>query len=341
MPTAHRDESFLSLGPHGFHRIGYTDWGQPNSQHVVVCVHGMTRNSRDFDDLAGQLANACRVVCMDVVGRGRSDWLEDASDYAFPVYLHDAATLIALVSERPSQPPVMRLFNRFTRRDQPRFIDWVGTSMGGLIGMMLAAKPNSPIRRLVLNDVGPFVAWRAFADLKSMHGGRETRFRSLADMESHLRRVCAEFGPLTDEQWQRVTENSAEAIEDGSYILAWDPAIVSMAGRRHGVEFGSGFLYGVDLWPTWNAVRCPTLVLRGENSNVLSTATLATMQASGSHVRLVEMPGVGHAPWLMSADQIALVRDFLLQPEDRGQMTEHGRSARASRARSAIRAVRP
>ncbi len=316
MPIAHRDETFLSLGPHGFHRVAYTDWGAPGNQHVVICVHGMTRNSRDFDALAATLAGTCRVVAMDVVGRGRSDWLDDPSDYAFPVYLHDAATLIALMSERPFAPPVMRLVHRLTGRDQPRFIDWVGTSMGGLIGMMLAAKPNSPIRRLVLNDVGPFVAWQVFADLKSMHLRKETRFTSLAEVESHLRSACAEFGPLSDEEWRRVAENGAEASEDGGYFLAWDPAIVKMTGRQHGVEFGSGFLYGVDLWPTWNAVRCPTLVLRGERSTVLSSATAATMQASGPHVRVVEIPGVGHAPWLMSLDQIALVRDFLLESED-------------------------
>jgi pimeloyl-ACP methyl ester carboxylesterase len=321
MPIAHRDESFLSLGPHGFHRVAYTDWGAESCQHIVICVHGMTRNSRDFDALAGALAGSCRVASMDVVGRGRSDWLTDPSDYAFPVYLHDAATLIALLSARPSGPPVMRLVHRLTGRDQPRFIDWVGTSMGGLIGMMLAAKANSPIRRLVLNDVGPFVAWQAFTNLKSMHTGK-THFQSLAEVESHLRNVCAEFGPLTDEQWRSVAENSAEAAEDGGYILAWDPAIVSMTGRQHGVEFGSGLLYGVDLWPTWNAVRCPTLVLRGENSGVLSAATAATMRESAPHIRVVEIPGVGHAPWLMSPDQIALVRDFLLEPDRGGEMRE-------------------
>jgi pimeloyl-ACP methyl ester carboxylesterase len=194
----------------------YTDWGTGNGQHVVVCVHGMTRNSRDFDALAGDLAAACRVVCMDVAGRGRSDWLDDPADYAFAVYLNDAATLIALVSERPTGPPVVRLVNRLFGRDRPRFIDWVGTSMGGLLGMLLAAKPNSPIRRLVLNDVGPFVAWQALANLKSMHAGREMRFRDLAQVEAHLRGVCAEFGPLADEEWKRVAENSAEPVEDGS-----------------------------------------------------------------------------------------------------------------------------
>jgi pimeloyl-ACP methyl ester carboxylesterase len=316
MTLEHRDESFLSLGPHGFHRIAYTDWGGPREQHVVVCVHGMTRNSRDFDMLAADLASECRVVCMDVVGRGESDWLEDPRDYGFPVYLNDAATLIAVLSQTQPAQPLAQFIQRLTGGNHLPFIDWVGTSMGGLIGMMLASKPNSPIRRLVLNDIGPFVPWQAFADLKSMHSGKGARFRDLDDVEVFLRSACEDFGPLSDAQWKDVARHSAVAIQGGGYALAWDPAIVSLAGaKQEGVEFGSGFLYGVDLWPTWNAVRCPTLVLHAEESTVLSAAIAERMRNSGPKAQIVEIPGVGHAPWLMSADQIGIVRDFLFAPD--------------------------
>ena len=317
MAVAHRDETFLSLGPHGFHRVAYTDWGDPRSEHVVVCVHGMTRNSRDFDVLAANLASECRVACMDVVGRGQSDWLADAGDYGFPVYLHDAATLIAVVSQRQPAPSLARLAQQLTGRDRKPFIDWIGTSMGGLMGMMLASKPNSPIRRLVLNDIGPFVPWQAFADLKSMHMGKDLRFSDLAEVEQYLRAACSEFGPLDDLQWKQVARHSAEAIEGGGYALSWDPAIVTAVATagHEGIEFGSGFLYGVDLWPVWRDVHCPTLVLRGARSTVLSAVTVERMAESGPHVRVVEIPDVGHAPWLMTSDQIGIVRDFLGQPD--------------------------
>jgi len=315
MPTEPRLNDFLALGPHGFHRVAYVEWGNPDGLHLVVCVHGLTRNSRDFDELAAGLADrGCRVVCMDVVGRGDSDWLEHKQDYGFSQYLSDAAALLARLTAPPRRVSLLR---RLQGASEGSRIDWIGTSMGGLIGMMLSARSNSPIRRLVLNDVGPMVPWNALARLKLASMGAGTRFANLDEVERHLRETCASFGPLTDEQWRRLAVHGSRRGENGAYTLAHDPAIVNSLrrGGSAGVEFGNDFLFGIDLWPTWDAVECPTLVLRGAESDLLLESTVRRMRERGPHVKLVEFTGIGHAPWLMSEDQIGVVRDFILEAE--------------------------
>ncbi len=308
--------SFLSLSPGGFHRLAYLDWGKHNSGHVVVCVHGLSRNSRDFDFLARDLACDCRVICPDVVGRGDSEWLADKSDYTFSTYLTDAAALIARITA-PAPPVSFGTFRRQRKAASgPATVDWVGTSMGGLIGMLLAAKPGSPIRRLVLNDVGPFISWGSLYRLKGYVAGGGA-FKSLAEVEAHLREACAAFGPLTDEHWRHLAETSAAASkEDGRFHLRYDPAIgETMRVGAPDPEFplGPNFLSGIDLWSTWAEIRCPTLVLRGADSDVLSRDTLRQMQGLRPGVEVLELPGIGHAPALMSYDQIAAVREFLLR----------------------------
>jgi pimeloyl-ACP methyl ester carboxylesterase len=305
--------SFLSLAPGGFHRIAYLDWGKANAAHIVLCVHGLARNSRDFDFLARTLAADCRVICPDVAGRGDSEWLADKSDYRFSTYLADAAALIARVTA-PASPAS---FGTIRRRDQPakasNGIDWVGTSMGGLIGMLLAAKPHSPIRRLVLNDVGPFISWGSLYRLKGYVGGAVS-FGGLAEAEAYLRSVLAPFGSLTDEQWRHLADHSVFATEEGRFQLRYDPAIASSMRASHAdPEFplGLNFISGIDLWNVWSDIRCPTLVLRGAESDVLSRDTLARMRALRPDIEVLELPGVGHAPALMSDNQIAAVRDFL------------------------------
>jgi pimeloyl-ACP methyl ester carboxylesterase len=312
-PRFHR---FESLGPRGFHQIAYTEWGNPSNPHIVVCVHGLTRNSRDFDSLALALADRCRVVCMDVVGRGSSGWLQIKSDYGFALYLSDAAALIARVTaSRTPTSALRRLFQGSSERTHCR-VDWVGTSMGGLIGMFLAAKPSSPISRLVLNDVGPMVPWMALARLCAIHAAAPAQFANLEEVERHLRSVCAEFGPLPDAEWRHAAEHGAIRRKDGSYVLNYDPAILSglASGATDGIAFGLDFLRGVNLWPMWDAVRCPALVLRGGESDVLLPATAAEMAGRGPKAQVVEFPGVGHAPWLRDGHQIGAVRDFLLSP---------------------------
>jgi pimeloyl-ACP methyl ester carboxylesterase len=303
---------FQSLGPHGFHEIAYTEWGNPHSSRLVFCVHGFTRNSRDFDALAANLADGCHVVCMDVAGRGASEWLPHKGDYNFGLYLTDAAALLARVMAPVPSSGIRRILG--AARPPKRYVDWVGTSMGGLMGMMLAAKRHSPIRRLVLNDVGPLVPWPALLRMKQAHSGLHVSFGSVDDAETYLRVSCASFGPLSDAQWRHVAYHGTIRKSDGTYVLAFDPAIIThmRGGGVSGVEFGSEFLSGVDLWPTYDAIHCPVLVLRGAESDLLPKATAQEMTRRGPKAKLIEFPGVGHAPWLRTSHQIGVIRDFLL-----------------------------
>lgn len=308
---------FLSLGPDGFHRLAYTDWGDPNNPHVVICVHGLSRNSRDFDWLATALSTDIRVVCPDVVGRGESDWLQDRFAYCFPTYLSDAAALVARVTVAQPQGQGLLADLRDRLRGRPRdpaepTLDWIGTSMGGLIGMLLAAKPGSPIRRLVLNDVGPFVPWAGLVRLKG-HVGSDSSFADMNEVERHFRQVCAEFGQLDDEYWRRLAEHSVTRREDGRYAVRYDPAISRGLPVHMDPELpiGPEFLRGIDLWNVWDAVKCPVLVLRGADSQVLPRDVVEEMQRRKPDLRVVEFAGVGHVPALATPDQIEAVRDFL------------------------------
>jgi pimeloyl-ACP methyl ester carboxylesterase len=320
---------FQSLGPHGFHEIAYTEWGNPNSPRLVFCVHGFTRNARDFDTLAAALADDSYVVCMDVAGRGQSEWLAHKGDYSFGLYLTDAAALLARVTA-PAEASRLRRMLGGRHRPPRRHVDWVGTSMGGLMGMMLAAKRHSPIRRLVLNDVGPLVPWPALLRMKQAHSGAHITFATVEDAEGYLREACKEFGPLNDAQWRHVAQHSA-LRKGGVFVLAFDPTIIThmRSGGVPGVEFGSEFLYGVDLWPTYDAIRCPTLALRGAESTLLLKSTANDMTRRGPKAEVVEFEGIGHAPWLMAEDQIKAVRDFLLS--ERAEVPETGQAPGALR----------
>ncbi len=269
------------LGPHGFHRLAYWEWAGPGAR-AVICAHGLTRNGRDFDRLAAALSETSRVACPDFPGRGRSDWLDHPEDYAYPTYLAAAAALIARLG-------VDR-------------VDWVGTSMGGLVGMMLASLPGSPVRRLVLNDVGPLVPAKALERIGS-YVGADPRFRSLEELEAYLREIHAPFGPLPDEEWARLARHGSRRLPDGSWTLAYDPRI--------GEAFRALPPQDVDLWDVWDRVRCPVLVLRGERSDVLLPATAEEMARRGPGARVVTVPGTGHAPALVDPAQVGLVRDWL------------------------------
>jgi len=317
-------QSFLSLGPDGFHRIAYTDWGDVRNPHVVVCVHGLSRNSRDFDRLAAALESDHRVVCMDVVGRGDSDWLDDRSGYSFSTYLGDAAALIARITTPVVDGLLESLQARLRGQRAVAKLDWVGTSMGGLIGMLLAAKPGSPIRRLVLNDVGPFVPWSGLISLKG-HVGSETQFADFAAVERYVRHACSSFGQLDEAFWQHLARHAALQEPDGSFRLRYDPAISRGLPVHLDPELpiGPEFLRGIDLWASWEAVRCPVLVLRGAESEVLPRQTVEEMQRRKPDLQVVEFAGVGHVPALASADQIDVVREFLNSPDEADEHHEH------------------
>jgi pimeloyl-ACP methyl ester carboxylesterase len=245
-----------------------------------------------------------------VVGRGESEWLADKGDYRFSTYLADAAALLARVTA-PSQLPFFATL-RGAKPAAAASIDWMGTSMGGLIGMLLAAKPGSPIRRLVLNDVGPFIAWSSLSRLKGYVGGRRA-FHSMQQVEAWTREACAPFGQLTDEQWRHLADHSVYRDATGELRLRYDPDIAQTLRGHADPEFplGPNFLSGIDLWSVWAQVRCPVLVLRGANSDVLTRDTVARMRSANPGLQAVEFDGAGHAPALMSPEQIGVVRRFL------------------------------
>jgi pimeloyl-ACP methyl ester carboxylesterase len=252
---------------------------------VLVCVHGLTRCGRDFDFLAQAMAERYRVVCPDIVGRGRSDWLADKSRYDIPQYCADLTTLLA--------------------RLEAETLHWVGTSMGGIIGMALASMERTPISRLVLNDVGPVITGASIARLGEFLG-KAPRFPSVEAAEAFIRFVAAPFGALTDAQWRHLTIHVLRQAADGMFDLAYDPGIA----EPFRLTMGEG--KDVELWPLYDAIRCPTLLLRGAQSDLLRRETAEEMTQRGPKARLVEIPGVGHAPMLLDAPQIGIVRDFLL-----------------------------
>lgn len=283
-------------------RLAYTDWGDPTNRHVVICVHGLTRNCRDFDFLAATLAQDFRVICVDLAGRGRSDWLERAKDYnAATTYLADMECVLK------------HLYQQTDHRCL--YLYWAGVSMGGLVGMLLAARQRLPavcqFRALVMSDIGPFVS----ADILSIFSitvGQDPRFHSLDELEAHMRHTALPDSALTEEQWQHMALYSAREYEDGTFGYRYDPTIAS--------GFRTAHLKDLDLWAYWNKLDLPVLVLRGEKSGVLSPDIVKQMLHK-PNVQLVELPGIGHAPMLMDAAQISLVRNFLLKFKDEGNVS--------------------
>ena len=276
-----REDSILCADPHGFHRMRYVEWGDPHNPRVLVCVHGLTRNARDFDYFAERLADAYRVVCPDIAGRGRSEWLRVKSDYTYPVYCTDMAALIGKLGAET--------------------VDWVGTSMGGIIGMILASLPGSPLRKLVLNDVGSVVP-KAAQERILQYVGKEAAFESLEALESAMRSVSP-FGELSDEHWRHLALHCAKQDEQGRWRFRYDPDI--------GANFVNQAVDDVDLRGYWNQVRGPVLVVRGEQSDLLTRENLEEMKRR-PHTEAYEVPRTGHPPMLMNDTQVVRIRRFLL-----------------------------
>ncbi|WP_428488199.1 alpha/beta fold hydrolase [Rhodopila sp.] len=267
-----------------FHRMAFEAWGDPAAP-VVVCVHGLTRNGRDFDALAAGLADRFRVICPDLPGRGESDWLADPMLYQAQHYVTALTHLLAWIGTT---------------------VAWVGTSLGGVCGMLIAAAEGTPITRVVLNDIGPFIPAGALARIRdymvaSGDSPLMSRFPDIESIERHLRLIHAPFGPLTDEQWAQLARNSARALPDGRLTMHYDPRIAEPLRGHDPAD--------VDMWPLWDRIRMPRLVIRGAASDLLLAETAARMAASGAV--LSEVPETGHAPALLDPAQIMLIRSFL------------------------------
>ncbi|RFP82369.1 alpha/beta hydrolase [Hydrogenophaga sp. SNF1] len=283
--------------------MAWWDWRSTGGRddHVVVCVHGLSRQGRDFDTLARALQPFCRVVAVDVAGRGHSDWLADPMAYQVPTYVADLAVLL---QQLRAQRPGVR-------------IDWVGTSMGGLIGMGVAAQPLLAPTRLVLNDVGPVVQWEALMRIGT-YLGLDPDFDSAQAASDYLASISQGFGPHTPEQWRALSLPMLRE-RGGRVRLHYDPAIaVPFKAMTQGVEtqvLREAVRAGeAALWDLYDAIAAPTLVLRGEDSDLLSMDTVRAMQARGPRPRCVSFAGVGHAPTLVADDQVRAVLDFLLSP---------------------------
>ncbi len=282
----------------GGHRMAYWQWGAPEASHVVLCVHGLSRQGRDFDVLAQALVEKSggkvRVVCPDVVGRGKSDWLADPEGYQIPQY---AADMVALVAQL-----------------QARTLDWVGTSMGGLIAMAVCGHPSAPlpvpVRRLVLNDVGPVIQWESVVRIKS-YLGHLPEFSSEQQAADALWAISSSFGPHTPEQWLALTRPVLKPVQGkpGVLTLHYDPAI---AVPFRTITQESAAQGEAMMWLLYDNIQAQTLLLRGADSDLLSPATAAQMGQRGPKARLVEFAGVGHAPTLIAPDQVQAVASFLL-----------------------------
>jgi pimeloyl-ACP methyl ester carboxylesterase len=277
-----RELRVRSIGHHGFHQIAYRDWGDVNARKTLFCVHGLTRNSHDFDPLARVLAGRNRVICPDLAGRGRSDWLENSRDYHLLQYNLDLTVLAARIGAES--------------------FDWIGTSLGGLMGIALAGIPNSPIRRLVINDIAPEIPVPALRRI-SLYIGEDRRFPDLEALEAHLRETLASFGPMTDTDWRRMAETSSIPT-NGGYRLAYDPGIAQNF-RNYWL------LIHANLWRFWDRIRCPVLILRGTDSDFLTPFLLERMLRRLPHAEVIEFEGVGHTPTLNAPDQIDPVQEWL------------------------------
>lgn len=276
------------VSPAGLHTMAYKEWGDPRNPKVLLCVHGVTRVSDDFDHLARALCHEYRVVCPDVVGRGRSGRLRDPRHYVVPQYVSDMVTLLARVNADT--------------------VHWFGTSMGGLIGMGLASMADTPIRKLVLNDIGPSLNFSALARIGA-YIGQDMRFDTFEQAAAYIREISATFGQHTDEEWHKFVTDILRQDQDGKWVRHYD---LHLAIPFSSVTAEQARQADALLWSAYDAISCPTLLVRGAESDLLSREVAQAMTTRGPKAKLVEFPGIGHAPTFMHADQIAAAKEFLL-----------------------------
>jgi len=297
-------EPFLDFvscpNPQGSHRMAYWSWGDASASHVVFCVHGLTRQGRDFDVLAQALVAAAqaahmpaiRVICPDVVGRGQSDWLQDPMGYQFAQYAGDMAMLLQSLNDQRAI----------------ECLDWVGTSMGGVIGMLIAARGLPlPIRHLVLNDIGPPVSWKSILNMKT-YVGEVGKFQTVQEAANAIWEISKAFGPHTAEEWLALSQHMVRRLEDGTFCLHYDPAlgVPVRAVTQEQAQAGEA-----GLWQIYDLIQCKTLLIHGAASELLSAAAAEEMSKRGPCAKVVSLQGVGHAPTLTHPDQTELVTQFL------------------------------
>jgi pimeloyl-ACP methyl ester carboxylesterase len=281
-------KSVQCLSPAGLHRMAYKEWGDPNNQNVLVCVHGVTRVSDDFDVLALALSDKYRIICPDVVGRGQSDWLPNPQLYQIPQYVSDMVTLLA-------------------RLDVEK-VDWLGTSMGGLIGMGLASMSKNPIRKLILNDVGPALNLEAIKRIGEFIG-QDVRFDTFDEAAAYIREVSISFGPHSEAQWHKLANDVLKQNKEGKWIRHYDLSL-SIPVKAITPELAT--TGQAMMWAAYDAVKCQTLLVRGSDSDLLTKEAAQEMTQRGPSASLVEIAGVGHAPTFVQAEQIDIAKKFLL-----------------------------
>lgn len=266
----------------GSHKLAYTSWGDNNNPNVLICSHGLTRNKHDFDALAKKLSIHRRVICFDLPGRGESDWLNNKEAYDYKQYTVDALMVIA--------------------RSGVESVDWLGTSMGGLLGMALAALKNSPIKKLILNDVGPFIPKSALVRIAD-YADQQPQVDTAEELKSYIKTIYAGFGDLTDEQWQQMLHFGQRTLKNGKLTLNYDPDISYV--------FKSQPIEDMDLWSLWAMIKQPTLIIRGESSDLLQPETVDKMLDTKENVELISIPNTGHSPALMNDNDIDLIKNWL------------------------------
>lgn len=299
-----KNNYYLGLSEEGFHRIAYSEWGnKSNLETPIVCVHGQTRNRHDFDTLAEYLSERGRhVFCPDIVGRGDSGWFKNPLHYTYEQYIADMNVLIA--------------------RTDATQIDWVGTSMGGLLGMILASLPNSPIRRLVLNDVGPQIPIKGISRLWE-YAGKDPDFSSIEEAKTYFKRIYADFGQLSDAQWQRFTETSIREIAPGKFATTLDHGIKTVPAKSklawglllHPHKALEGTFFDVNLWDIWYKLTCPVFVIHGKHSDILTASILHKMLQTHPNMEVLEILDAGHAPALLEQTQHEIIYQWLQRNE--------------------------
>lgn len=277
--TEYQDKRFPVLAGDRFIDIAYREWGAADNPQVAICVHGLSRNAKDFDDLAAALAKDWRVLAVDMPGRGASDWLDNKALYGYELYERVCAAAIAVSGADT--------------------VAWVGTSMGGILGMRLAAMPGHPITRLVLNDIGPFIPAEGRRDNQA-NFGKDPRFATEAEAIAYVRETRSVFGPYSEAGWQKFGRDTLRQLDDGQWTLHYDPGLAS-----------NGPVSDTNMWALWPRISVPTLTVWGTESKLLTAATVDRMERTGPRTEVYAVPGVGHCPGLTEPDQIAAVANFL------------------------------